>query len=61
MHNILAVLIASEFISEDREQQKYLLLLLKCADSAGNINMNKEEMSVDKKKSQSIYVRYNSL
>lgn len=48
MHNILAVLIASEFISEDREQQKCTLLLLKCTDNVVNINMNIEEMSVGK-------------
>lgn len=48
MHNILAVLIASEFISEDREQQKYTLLLLKCTDNVVNINMNIEEISVGK-------------
>lgn len=48
MHNILAVLIASEFISEDREQQKYTLLLLKCTDNVVNINMDIEEMPVGK-------------
>lgn len=51
MHNILAVLIASEFISEDREQQKYSLLLLKRTDKVVNINMNIEEMSVGKMES----------
>lgn len=53
MHNILAILIASEFISEDREQQKHLLLFLKCVytDNVENINMNIAEMSVCKRES----------
>ena len=49
MHNILAVLIASEFIPEDRKQQKHTLLVLKCTDAVENINI--EEMSVGKKES----------
>lgn len=51
MHNILAVLIASEFTSQHRDKQKYSLLLLKCTDNVVNINMNVEEMSVGKMES----------
>lgn len=60
MHNILAVLIASEFISEDREQQKYSVLSAKYGEVAENINMNIAKLSADEKGIRSVYVRHNS-